>query len=259
MRYDRNFHPEWGYVAAAPSVMRTARLIAVAAIIGATASAATVFSLLDRPAAEESVAARTLVTPDPGRPLTASTSSVAAQQPTEPQQVKSPAEAENSAEQKAPPASAAGAAASPLPSELATTSTPQPPTGAAPLAKVPAVKETLSAQTFNDTVAVAPDPTPKPQSKKPRMTSQLPRVPMVRTMMPGVTADTLTGLATDMSHVTGTSRATARGGRSPGTHTTDLGAVTAPGNRSVCPISARAHRDRRPWRDISDIVDLPSA
>ena len=44
MRYDRNFHPEWGYVAAAPSVMRTVRLIAVAAIIGATAGAATVFS-----------------------------------------------------------------------------------------------------------------------------------------------------------------------------------------------------------------------
>src|SRR5262244_742186 len=52
-----------------PSVMRTVRLIAVAAIIGAAASAATVFSLLDRPVAEESVAARTLVTPDPGRPL----------------------------------------------------------------------------------------------------------------------------------------------------------------------------------------------
>jgi hypothetical protein len=174
MRYDRNFHPEWGYVAAAPNVMRTVRLIAVAAIIGATGSAATVFSLLDRPLAEESVAARTLVTPDPGRPLAASTSSVAAQQPTEPQQVKSPAEAENSAEQKAPPASAAAGAARPLPSELAATSTPQPSTGAAALAKAPAVKETLSAQTFNDTVAVAPDPAPapKPQSKKSRMTSR---------------------------------------------------------------------------------------
>ena len=90
MRYDRNFNPEWGYVAPAPSVMRTARLIAVAAIIGATAGAATVFSLLDRPVAEELVAARTLVAPDPGRPVTTN-ASVAAQQPTEPQQVKSPA------------------------------------------------------------------------------------------------------------------------------------------------------------------------
>ena len=110
MRYDRNFNPEWGYVAPAPSVMRTARLIGVAAIIGATVGAATVFSLLDRPIAEESVAARTLVTPDPRRPVTASTS-VAAQQPTEPQQVKSPAEAQNSAEQKAPPAAGGGPSA----------------------------------------------------------------------------------------------------------------------------------------------------
>ena len=49
MRYDRNFNPEWGYVAPAPSVMRTARLVGLAAIIGATVGAATVFSLLDRP------------------------------------------------------------------------------------------------------------------------------------------------------------------------------------------------------------------
>jgi len=173
MRYDRNFHPEWGYVAAAPSVMRTVRLIAVAAIIGATAGAATVFSLLDRPVAEESVAARTLVAPDPRRPVTASTS-VAAQQPTDPQQAKSPAEAQNSAEQKAPPVSAAGAAAHPQPSKLATTSTPQGPTNAGALAEAPAVNDTFSAQTFNDTVAVAPDPAPAPklQSKKPRTTSR---------------------------------------------------------------------------------------
>jgi hypothetical protein len=173
MRYDRNFNPEWGFAPPAPSVMRTARLIAFAAIIGATAGAATVFSLLDRPVAEESVAARTLVTPDPGRPLTAS-ASVSAQQPTEPQQVKSSAELENAAEQKARPVSAAAAAARPQPSELPTTLTRQSPTSAAALAEGPAVKETLSAQTFNDTVAVAPDPAPalKPQSKKSRITSR---------------------------------------------------------------------------------------
>ena len=146
MRYGRNFNPEWGYVAPAPGVMRTARLIVIAAIIGATAGAATVFSLLDRPVAEESVAARTLVAPDPSRPVTAGTS-VAAQQPTEPQQVKSPAEAQNSAEQKAPPAPRR-AAARPQPSELATTSTSQRPTSAAALAEAPAVKDTPSAQTL---------------------------------------------------------------------------------------------------------------
>jgi len=106
-------------------------LIAVAAIIGATAGAATVFSLLDRPVAEESVAARTLVTPDPRLPVT----TLGTHQPTEPQQMKSPAEAQNSAEQKAPPAPEAGLAARPQPTELATTSTPQHPISAAALAE----------------------------------------------------------------------------------------------------------------------------
>jgi hypothetical protein len=63
MRNAGNFNPEWGYVAPAPNFLRTARLFAVAAAIGATASAAVVFSLMDRPAAETSVAARTLVRP----------------------------------------------------------------------------------------------------------------------------------------------------------------------------------------------------
>jgi hypothetical protein len=114
-----------------------------------------------------------LVAPDASRPVTAGTS-VAAQQPTEPQQVKSPAEAQNSLEQKTPSAPAAGATTRPQQSELATTSTSQRPTGAAVLAEAPAVKDTPSAQTLNNTVAVAPDPAPapKPQSKKPRMTSR---------------------------------------------------------------------------------------
>ena len=136
MRHGSNFNPEWGYVAPAPGFMRTARLIVMAAIIGATAGAAMVFSLLDRPVAEELVAARTLVAPDPSRPVTAGTS-VAAQQPTEPQQVKSPAEAQNSAEQKVPPAPTAEAATNPQRSELATTPTSQRPTSAAALAEAP--------------------------------------------------------------------------------------------------------------------------
>ena len=40
MRHARNFNPEWGYVALAPSVMRTDCLIVVAAIILATAGTA---------------------------------------------------------------------------------------------------------------------------------------------------------------------------------------------------------------------------
>jgi hypothetical protein len=54
----------------------------------AAARAAIVFSLLDRAVVEESVAARTLVAPHAWRPVTA-VPSVAAEQPTEPQEVKS--------------------------------------------------------------------------------------------------------------------------------------------------------------------------
>ena len=88
MRHARHFNPEWGYVAPAPSVMRTDCLIVVAAIILAAAGTATVFSLLHRPVMEASVAAHTLVAPEVSRPVTAGTA-VAAQQPTEPREVKS--------------------------------------------------------------------------------------------------------------------------------------------------------------------------
>jgi hypothetical protein len=170
MRHGRNFNPEWGYVAPASGFMRTSRFM-VAAIVGATAGAVIVFSLLGRPVAEESVAARTLVKPDASWPVTAGTS-VAVQQPTEPQQIKSPAEVQNSAEEKAPPMLAAGVKTRPQQSELATMS--QRRTGAAALSETPAVTNTASAQTPNNTVAVAPDPAsaPQPQSKGARKTSR---------------------------------------------------------------------------------------
>jgi hypothetical protein len=60
MRSAANFNPEWGYLAPAPSFVRTVRIAVVAAAVGATAGAAVVFSLIDRPEAVESVAARTL-------------------------------------------------------------------------------------------------------------------------------------------------------------------------------------------------------
>ena len=61
MRHARNFNPEWGCIAPAPNFLVTARFFVVAVAIGAMASAAAVFSLMDRPIAETSVAARTLV------------------------------------------------------------------------------------------------------------------------------------------------------------------------------------------------------
>ena len=62
MRFAGNFHPEWGYLAPAPSFLRTTRVALVAAAVGATAGAGVVLSLTDRPV-ETSVAARTLVRP----------------------------------------------------------------------------------------------------------------------------------------------------------------------------------------------------
>ena len=65
--------------------MRTARLFVVAAAIGATASAAAVFSLMDRPAAEASVAARTLVQPvEPAVPARSAPLVAQVQTPSEP-------------------------------------------------------------------------------------------------------------------------------------------------------------------------------
>ncbi len=49
MRHAGNFNPEWGYLAPAPSFLRTARLIVVVAGIAATASGAVVFSMVRRP------------------------------------------------------------------------------------------------------------------------------------------------------------------------------------------------------------------
>lgn len=64
MRSAGNFHPEWGYLAPAPSFMRTARIALVATAIGATAGIVVVVSLVDRPGSETdntSIAAHALV------------------------------------------------------------------------------------------------------------------------------------------------------------------------------------------------------
>ncbi len=68
MRSAGNFHPEWGYLAPAPSFMRTARVALVATAIGATAGAVVVVSLVVRPGANDensSIAAHALVTAAP--------------------------------------------------------------------------------------------------------------------------------------------------------------------------------------------------
>lgn len=63
MRSAGNFHPQWGYLAPAPSFLRGARIVLVATAVGATAGAAVVVSLLGRPGADadNSIAAHALV------------------------------------------------------------------------------------------------------------------------------------------------------------------------------------------------------
>jgi hypothetical protein len=61
MRLAENSNLEWGYLASASSFMRAARAVVVATAIGASAGAAVIFSLVDQPMGEETVAARTLV------------------------------------------------------------------------------------------------------------------------------------------------------------------------------------------------------
>jgi hypothetical protein len=44
MRNTANFHPEWGYLAPAPSFIRKARVVLIATAVGATFGAGAVFS-----------------------------------------------------------------------------------------------------------------------------------------------------------------------------------------------------------------------
>jgi hypothetical protein len=93
MRSAGNFHPEWGYLAPAPSFLRTARVVLVATAIGATAGAAVIIALVPRPSADASdtsLAAHALVTSVPvvtevaSPPASAVDESTIAQQPLSP-------------------------------------------------------------------------------------------------------------------------------------------------------------------------------
>ena len=69
MRSAGNFNPEWGYLAPAPSIFRTARVVIVAAAVGATAAAGVVLALVERPAAKmEAASAHALVRATPALP-----------------------------------------------------------------------------------------------------------------------------------------------------------------------------------------------
>jgi hypothetical protein len=161
MRSAGNFHPEWGYLAPAPSFVRTLRIALVATAIGATAGAAVVVSLMAHPAsrtADSSIATHALVTAVP-----AVNSAAAAVAPAAVQSAAVPAPA---AIVPAPPAAAtpqpasasgeiAGASAhlgsAAPPQQIA--SAPNLPTGAAP-AHTAHIEEPAAAPVHED-IAVA--------------------------------------------------------------------------------------------------------
>jgi hypothetical protein len=72
-----NFHPEWGCLAPAPSLMRTMRVALVATAVGATAGGGVVFSLSGHSVDQMSVGERTLVRPVPAASIALSAPQIA--------------------------------------------------------------------------------------------------------------------------------------------------------------------------------------
>src|ERR1700720_2075156 len=77
MRHAKNFHPEWGFLAPAPSFLRTMRTVLVATAVGATAGGGVVLSVVGYSAGQTSVAERTLVRPVPAVPTSVSAPQIA--------------------------------------------------------------------------------------------------------------------------------------------------------------------------------------
>ena len=168
MRRAANFNPEWGYLAPAPTFMRSARLVLVATAIGASAGAAVVFSLIDRPVAEQSVAARTLVQ----TPLVSESAKVGApvvaQLQTKSQHAQPQADAPGAVRRQAAMVSPANAGATGLAAgESGATSTTQRAAGAVALAEAPAVTDAPPVPAVNEAAAAAPEAAPAPAQKMP--------------------------------------------------------------------------------------------
>lgn len=159
MRSAGNFHPEWGYLAPAPSFLRTVRVALVATAIGAVAGAAVVVSLVERPGSNDDtvIAAHALLTRAPviGSQTAASPASPAA-----------PAVATSAAVPAAP-------AATPPPNVLASAGKPDQVGSAGPPLPLPApadatvvanapVARTAHVPAVAD-VAVAPDTAAEPR------------------------------------------------------------------------------------------------
>jgi len=161
MRFAGNFNPEWGYLAPAPSFIRTVRIAVVAAAVGATAGAAVVFSLVDRPVAEESVAARTLARPTDSAAAHTASQTVQLQVPTRAAQARAkPDAAAPSQSVMLSPANAAAVSPAAI----------QRPAGIAVLAEAPAATDAAPPQAVEPTSAA-----PSLQKKRAKRHHSAPR------------------------------------------------------------------------------------
>jgi hypothetical protein len=172
MRHARNLNPEWGCIASTPNFLHTARVFVVAVAIGAMVSAGVVLSLMDRPIAEASVAARTLVrSVEPTQP--ARSMPLAAQPQTRSEQT-SLSQTERDAPGADSPAGDATIQRPPIAAALA--ETPRTMTTEAPPRGVPASESNIAAVSEAAPVAAAvPAPTPAP--RKPRAAARHYNVP----------------------------------------------------------------------------------
>jgi hypothetical protein len=162
-----NFNPEWGYLALSPSFARRARLVLVAAAVGATAGAGVVSSWVSHPATETSVAARTLVGPVEAASARDNTPAQVAQTST-----PSPTE-------KQRPPSLALKSAHEATKESSASATTKAPQGISALVEAPTATDNLPAQTAVAATPAAakapiaiPAPIKKKATKKPYVTSR---------------------------------------------------------------------------------------
>jgi hypothetical protein len=177
MPFAGNFHPEWGYLAPAPSFMRTARIVAVATAIGATAGAAVVLSLagssstpgLQADTGRSLVVVHSLVQPAEAAPVVALQNSTPANV-IAPVTVEAPSPAARTSVTPSmqtsmlPPGGslmplpAAAQVSAPLASEARTMSTPAVPSSVAALAEIPPATEASPAPAAGE-ATFAPDQT----------------------------------------------------------------------------------------------------
>ena len=171
MRFGGNFHPEWGALAPAPNFMRTARIVAVATAIGATAGAAVVLSLAGSPApgtvadsGKSLVVVRSLVQPAEAAIATAApVAAPAAKQQASAQPIAAPVIA------PAVPLPAGVRTGAPAASDSHSLSTPAVPASVTALAESPPATAEASPAQARDDAAAAPDPfAPQPNANKKR-------------------------------------------------------------------------------------------